>query len=33
MFKGVIIKIGIVGKFIDDNFNFVLKCKGKELMY
>lgn len=31
--KGVIIKIGIVGKFTDDNLNLVSKCKGKELMY
>lgn len=30
MLKGVVIKLGIVGKFINDNFNFVLKFKGKE---
>lgn len=28
--KGVVIKIGIVGKFTDDNLNLVSKCKGKE---
>lgn len=26
---GVVIKIGIVGCFIEDNFSFILKCRGK----
>lgn len=30
MSKGVVIKLGIVGKFTDDNLNLVSKCKGKE---
>lgn len=29
MSKGVYIKIGIVGKFTNDNLNLVSKCKGK----
>lgn len=30
MSKGVVIKLGIVGKFTDDNLNLVSKFKGKE---
>lgn len=30
MSKGVVIKLGLVGKFTGDNLNLVSKCKGKE---
>lgn len=30
MSKGVVIKLGIVGKFTNDNLNLVSKFKGKE---